>query len=231
MGQTVCFRSREGSYNGKPPKKMRPLVGWLWKLHRAGLRPVFVPVAVCADTPQRDRLEVAYIRQFRNTCSLFNVEDGGRGLTENDRQARSERLRKTWLDPGHRARVVPILQEAARQRIGTKASDITRARMRGRTPWNKGVALSAKAKTNLSEKLTGRSLSDQHKAAISSGLLGHAHSADTKAKIAASHIGLKPSDETRRKISTSLTGRRPSEETRAKLRAAQADRRARERSL
>lgn len=110
----------------------------------------------------------------------------------------------------------PISQE---QRIqisntlkGRPCPEVTRNKLRGRTPWNKGVPMSEDAKQNLRNKLKGKPLSEE-----------------TKQKLKGRtpwNKGVKMSDETRQKLSDAMKGKphpyyRPgyvhSEETRKKI--------------
>lgn len=171
VGQTVNFQARKWSYSAKPPRRMRPVVGWLRKLRRDGLKPVFVPVLACADVSERDRAEIAFISHLRSLgCALLNLEDGGQGVTDADRQARAERMRARWQTPEFRTKMLGVNRALGDARKGKKASELTRAKMRGRTPWNKGRAPDDLTKNKIAETLRGRRLGEQHRQSISNGL-------------------------------------------------------------
>lgn len=128
----------------------------------------------------------------------------------------SNTLKEYYRTHGSPKRGKPISQE---QRIqisntlkGRPCPEVTRNKLRGRTPWNKGVPMSEDAKQNLRNKLKGRPLSEE-----------------TKQKLKGRtpwNKGLKMSDDTRQKLSDAMKGRhhpnyRPgyvhSEETRKKI--------------
>ena len=89
---------------------------------------------------------------------------------------------------------------------GYKFTEKQKAKLRGRTPWNKGIPLSDETKKKVSASLRKVVYTEERREAFRKLKTGCKLSEETKRKISESHKGIRPTSETLEKLRVSHLG-------------------------
>lgn len=163
---------------------------WLAALAATGARPKMEPIETCSEADWRER-ETYWIARYRAAgADLFNIADGGDGITTHDEAVRrflSRLHRGKKLAPEHARRLI----EAGQTACQTAAARAKRAAtLRGRPSPLRGRSIhSAETRRRIAQKQRGRVVGAQTREKLRIANLGRRMAPEVRARMSAAHLG------------------------------------------